>query len=137
MNYNSFYFVNQPSLISQQSKSANDSALPTSQFFQQNPVLSNPNLASPLMPPQFVYYSLMPPVSPTSTVFMQPNMPVFSSYPYQHQAFDNKINTCMLPAIEFGRLILKGVPIHATTFDIIEFLKDCGEVNQLEIENIF
>ncbi len=142
MNYNSYYLVNQPLINQQSNKSANDSTIQlTSQLFQTNTVLPNSNLASPLIPSQFIYYSLMPPVSPQSAVFMHqqqpPNLAGFTSYPYQHQQFNAKFNTCLLPAIEFSRLVLKGAPIHTTTFDIIEFLKDCGEVKNFKYRRSF
>jgi hypothetical protein len=69
-------------------------------------------------------------VSPTSAVFLQQNMPNLVHHPSysqqpQLQQFNNKF---ILPTIEYVKLILKGLPINITPFEIMEFLKDCGDV---------
>lgn len=133
-NINPPIFFHQPN---QQTRQLNNPQLQTSQFYQPNTLVSNSTLNNQLIttnqysnyPPQIFYY-LTPPVSPTSAVFLQQNIPNFHHPSYsqqpQLQQFNNKF---ILPTIEYVKLILKGLPINVSPFEIMEFLKDCGEVN--------
>lgn len=99
------------------------------QYFQTNPLIQNSTISNQLItnnqysnyPPQIFYY-LTPPVSPSSAVILQQNMPGLIHHNPYHP------NQRLLPTVEFVKLILKGAPVNVTQFDIMDFLKDCGEV---------
>jgi hypothetical protein len=127
MNAQSFYFP--PNSISNQ-QITNNSSIPTSQFIPANPILQNSpnqliNHQYSSYPPIFYYYT--PPVSPS--IYLPPQSI------YQFQQHNDKTNKSLnlFPTIEFIKILIKGVPSSITTFDIINTLKDCGEVSKMKI----
>jgi len=126
INSQNLYFP--PNSITNQ-QITNNSSITTSQFIP--PILQNSLIQNQLINHQYssyppVFYYLTPPVSPS--IYLPQT---FHQFQQHNDNLNNNLN--IIPTIEFIKIVIKGVPSNITTFDIIDTLKDCGEVSKIII----